>query len=251
MTTLPISVCILTLNEEENLKRTLPPLKRFAEVLVFDSGSSDRTIEMCREAGAIVHHVEWEGFGVTRRKLFEKASQSWILWLDADEVITEPLLEEITNLFRSEPKKKAYEINRKVYMEGKWISHGEWFPDWVMRLFPADCWKMIELDVHESVQISCTSDRLRNLIEHYSFRDWEDLEKRSQKYAKLWAGQKSRTSKSPPSVPMITARAWVRFLKGYIFKKGFLDGNHGFRIAKSRANEVKMKYMFWRELAKR
>ena len=165
MKSLPISVCILTLNEEENLVRTLPPLKRFAEVLVFDSGSTDRSVQMCREAGAVIHEVPWEGFGTTRRKLFEAASQPWILWLDADEVITDELLDEISQLFANgEPGKKAYSINRMVYFEGKWIRHGEWFPDWVMRLFPADCWEMIELDVHESVKVSCPTGRLHQLI---------------------------------------------------------------------------------------
>ncbi|MDF1755935.1 MAG: glycosyltransferase family 2 protein, partial [Verrucomicrobiales bacterium] len=247
---LPISVCILTKNEEENLVRTLPPLDRFAEILVFDSGSTDRSIEMCQEAGAVIHEVEWEGFGTTRRKLFEAASQPWILWLDADEVITAPLLEEITDLFQSPPEKIAYSINRIVYFEGKWIRHGEWFPDWVMRLFPADSWEMIELDVHESVKISCPKAKLNGLIEHYSFRDWEDLEKRSEKYAALWAGQRSRTQKKPPSNLSIAARSWVRFLKGYLLKRGFLDGTHGFKIAKSRAAEVRLKYGLWKTESK-
>lgn len=249
---MPISVCILTLNEEDNLKRTLPPLAgRFAEIVVFDSGSTDRSIEMCKVAGATVHEVQWEGFGTTRRKLFEAATQPWILWLDADEVITPALLDEISGLFADgEPEKKAYSVNRMVFFEGKWIRHGEWFPDWVMRLFPADCWEMIELDVHESVKVSCPTGRLRNLIEHYSFKDWADLEKRSQKYAKLWAGEKSKTGRTPPSGGMVIARSWVRFVKGYIIKRGFLDGSHGRRIALSIAKEVRAKYDYWKTLAK-
>ena len=255
---LPISVCILTLNEEENLVRTLPPLKdRFAEVLIFDSGSTDHSIEMCREIGAVIHQVKWEGFGTTRRKLFEAASQQWILWLDADEVLTEELLDEISQLFadqnNNEPEKIAYQINRIVFFEGKWIRHGEWFPDWVMRLFPADSWEMIELDVHESVKVSCPTGKLQNLIEHYSFKDWEDLEKRSEKYAKLWAQQRvsgrNAIQKKPPSPVAVLFRSWGRIFKGVILKKGLLDGSHGIKIALSRANEVRMKYQFWRELS--
>lgn len=245
--TLPVSVCILTLNEEENLKRTLPPLDRFAEILVFDSGSTDRTIEMCRNAGAIVHEVPWEGFGTTRRKLFEKASQPWVLWLDADEVITEELLEEITRLFDSGPERGAYWINRMVFFEGKWIRNGEWFPDWVLRLFPADSWRMDEREVHESISVDCPESKLNHLLEHYSFRDWDDLEDRSEKYARLWAKEKAKSAKRPPSQIMILGRAWFRLFKGYFLKKGFLDGSHGLKIALSRANEVKMKYGFWKE----
>ena len=251
MKSLPISVCILTLNEEENLVRTLPPLKRFADVLVFDSGSTDRSVQMCREAGAVIHEVPWEGFGTTRRKLFEAASQPWILWLDADEVITDELLDEISQLLANgEPGKKAYSINRMVYFEGKWIRHGEWFPDWVMRLFPADCWEMIELDVHESVKVSCPTGRLHQLIEHYSFRDWEDLGKRSEKYAGLLAQEKSKTYQKPPSDLIISARAWIRLIKGYVLKRGFMDGAHGRRIALSIAKEVRSKYHFWKALDK-
>lgn len=248
--TLPISVCILTKNEEVNLAKTLPPLaNHFAEIVIFDSGSTDRTVEMCRTAGATVHDVEWQGFGTTRRKLFEAAKQPWILWLDADEVIRPDLIEEIHQLFADskEPEKYAYWINRMVYFEDKWIRHGEWFPDWVMRLFPADCWKMIELDVHESVEVSCPEAKLKGLIEHYSFRDWQDLEDRSERYAKLWATQRANnTDKSPPSDLAIWARSWGRLFKGYLLKAGFLDGSHGWKIALSRAREVRMKYQFWK-----
>lgn len=246
---LPISVCILTLDEEENLRRTLPPLENhFAEIVVFDSGSTDQTIPLCEKAGATVHSVPWEGFGTTRRKLFEAASQPWILWLDADEVLTPELIGEIRKLFHTDPGKKAFWINRMVFMEGKWIRHGEWFPDWVLRLFPSDRWEMIELDVHESVKVDCPSERLDGLIEHHSFRDWEDLEKRSEKYARLWASQRFQTGKVPPSHITIELRSWMRFIKGYLVKGGFLDGKHGLRIAHSRAREVRNKYRFWKAL---
>ena len=247
---LPISVCILTKNEESNLARTLPPLEnRFEQVLVFDSGSTDKTIAMCRDSGAEVHSVQWEGFGTTRRKIFEAASQPWILWLDADEVLTESLIEEIADLFQDgAAEKKAYSINRMVNFDGRWIKHGEWFPDWVMRLFPADSWQMVELDVHESVKVSCPKDKLNGLIEHYSFKDWADLEARSEKYARLWAKQRAAIKPMKTSGLMISMRAGWRLVKGYLLRLGFLDGSYGWKIATSRAREVKMKYRFWKEL---
>ena len=245
---LPISVCILTLNEEENLQRTLPPLDCFAEILVFDSGSTDHTLEMCREAGAVIHQVKWEGFGKTRRKLFDAASQPWILWLDSDEVISPELLAEIKELFESPPEKKAYFINRIVFFQGKWIRHGEWFPDWVMRLFPSDSWEMIEWDVHESIKVNCPTGKLNHLMEHYSFRDWDDLEARSEKYARLWAQQRANKDRKAVGIFMSAARSWGRFVKGYFLKLGCLDGNVGLRIALSRAREVRQKYKFWREM---
>ncbi len=245
---LPVSVCLLTLNEEENLPRTLAKLDRFAELLVFDSGSTDETVTICREAGARVCPTRWEGFGKTRRKLFEAASQPWILWLDADEVLTDELLAEISALFRGQPEKRAYYINRIVRFDGRWIRHGEWFPDRVLRLFPADCWEMIELDVHESIRVDCPTSHLRHLMEHHSFRDWEDLEERSEHYARLWAGQRVRSGRRP-GIPLVShARSWGRFFKGYLLKLGCLDGFTGLRIALSRAREVRMKYRFWREL---
>ena len=88
MDKLPVTACLLVKNEADRLARVLPALNLFKEVLVFDSGSEDDSVRMCRDAGARVEEVPWEGFGATRRKLFSAASSPWIFWIDADEVLT-------------------------------------------------------------------------------------------------------------------------------------------------------------------
>ena len=169
---------MLTLNEEDRLTMSLPKLDIFSEVIIFDSGSTDNTRCLCEKIGAKIYDVKWEGFGTTRRKLFEAATQPWILWLDADEVITDELSDELKALFSKELKYDAYEVNRMVFFEGSWIRHGEWFPDWNTRLFKNDVWKMDDRAVHESLEINGSIGKLNKLLEHHSFRNWEDYQNR-------------------------------------------------------------------------
>jgi len=238
---LPISVCMLTLNEADRLQQSLPPLDAFSELIIFDSGSQDRTLELCQAVGATIHTVAWEGFGTTRRKLFEQAQCSWVLWLDADEVITPELLDELRQLFAKGPDKAAYAINRMVHFEGKWIAHGDWFPDWNVRLFRSDVWAMADVAVHESLTICGEVGQLQGLLKHYTYRDWRDQRQRSERYARLWAEQKKAQGKQVKFAEKYGRAAW-RFCKGYLLKRGFLDGSIGLRIALANAREVFMKY---------
>jgi len=243
---LPISVCILVLNEEDRLQRTLPPLKAFEDIVVLDSGSTDNSISMCETAGATVYKEQWEGFGPTRIKLFKKATRPWILWLDADEVVTPELIDELHKLFKAEPDADGYEINRIVYFEERWIRHGDWFPDWNLRLFRVNAWEMEPRAVHESLKLNGSCGRLNGLLEHYTYRDWEDQRNRSKRYAMLWAEEHAK-SKHANLCDAIT-HSFYRFIKGFLFKKGFMDGVMGWKIAKANAYEVYLKYRYLRKL---
>lgn len=243
---LPISVCILVLNEEDRLERCLAGLDDFAEIVVLDSGSTDRSLEICRSRGAVVHQGEWLGFGRMRRRLFSLASQPWIFWLDADEVVRRELADEIRKVFARPVDCDAFAINRMVFFAGRWIRHGEWFPDWNVRLFRCDRWEMEPREVHESVTIKGRTGRLREYLEHHTYRDWNDRERRLRRYAELWARQKAAEGKrtSPLSGPLRSA--W-RFFRGYVLRRGFLDGSAGFEIALSNAREVALKYRLLRK----
>ena len=151
---LPVTACMLVKNEADRLSRVLPSLALFDEILVFDSGSEDQSIQTCLDAGAKVDEVKWEGFGTTRKKLFSAASSPWIFWIDADEVVTPELADELKALFAGTgPGDRGYEVNRIVRFEDRWIRHGEWFPDWNLRFFRADSWSMEEVAVHERVDL--------------------------------------------------------------------------------------------------
>tara|TARA_A100001015_G_scaffold319138_1_gene441132 strand:+ start:1495 stop:2259 length:765 start_codon:yes stop_codon:yes gene_type:complete len=247
---LPISVCILVKNEESNLINSLPALSIFKEVLVYDSGSTDKSLEICEQFGAKVISGEWLGFSESRKKLFSEASQPWIFWLDADEVLTSELASELKFVFSSEIKCQGFEINRMVFFLGKKIRHGEWFPDWNLRIFRADSWRMDDRFVHESVNLHGSSVRLRGLLEHYSYQDWNDRLQRMEHYSNLWAQMKqeqgSKTFSGEGSI-----RAVWRFFRAYILKFGFLDGLIGFKIAISVASEVSLKYKKLHQLGPR
>jgi len=238
---LPISVCILVKNEEENLRRALPPLSIFEEVLVYDSGSTDKSIEICKSFGAKVNRGEWLGFPESRKKLFSLASQPWIFWLDADEVVTHELTEELKSQFADEIKVSGFEMNRMVFFLGKWIRHGEWFPDWNLRIFKSKDWQIVDQDVHESVQITGKVIRLNSMLEHHSYKDWGDRKARISKYSDLWTKMKSSNGQTVAFGEEYLRAGW-RFFRAFFLKRGFLDGWIGLKIAISIASEVILKY---------
>lgn len=235
------SACILTLNEEDNLPRCLAQLTDFEEVLVLDSGSTDRTVEIAKKAGARVLEQPWEGFGATRKKLFTEATQPWIFWIDADELATPELIGEIRNCVDDDPKTDGYQINRITWIGRKRFRHGNWYPDWNLRFFRRIAWTMEERDVHESVKVPGVIGRFLSRMEHYSYRNWEERHTRSQRYAKLWASQAFRDGRRATWFDQV-GHSFASFLKGFVFKLGFLDGISGLRLALSNASEVADKY---------
>ena len=244
---LPVTVCMLCLNEADRLPRSLAAVGHFAEWLVFDTGSEDDSKEIARTAGATVRERPWEGFSRTRMRHFQEAGQPWILWVDADEVVTPELVEELRGLFQggTEPPCQAYRLNRMIFFEGRWIRHGDWFPDWNVRLFRQGVWSMEERAVHESVRVEGSVGELASLLEHHSFRSWADKEERSRKYAVLWAGMAAERGRSCGPLSPILRAVW-KFIRGYVLKQGFLDGAPGLRIALSNARETALKYRLLR-----
>lgn len=250
MDKLPVTACLLVKNEEDRLPRVLPSLALFEKILVFDSGSEDQSIQMCLDAGAKVEEVQWEGFGATRKNLFSAASSPWIFWIDADEVVTSELADELKALFAGTgPGEDGYEVNRIVRFDGHWIRHGEWFPDWNLRLFRSDSWDMKEVAVHERVDLKGgKTGRLEGLLEHHTYRSWDDLRARSERYAALWAQEKMASGRRPFFLEGELRAAWKLF-RALFLRAGFLDGQLGLRIAWANALEVGLKYRLLRSLA--
>lgn len=237
---------MLVLNEADRLPRSLAPLKAFAEVVILDSGSTDGSLDICARHGAVIHRGEWEGFGVMRRRLFDLASQPWIFWLDADEVVTNELLTELERINWDAPLFDAFEVNRIVRFEDRWIRHGDWFPDWNLRIFRRDGWSMEPRSVHESVNVTGSRGRIQGLLEHHTYRDWNDLARRSRRYARLWADEMAGKGKRVSPLSPHAHAAW-RLFRGFVLKRGFLDGILGWRIALANAREVFWKYSLLRQ----
>ena len=238
---LPISVCMLVKNEADRLVKSLPPLSIFEEILVYDSGSTDESINLCKKYNSKVIQGEWLGFSETRKKLFTHASQPWIFWLDADEVVTTELLNEFRAINFESPRCEGFELNRKVFFESQWINHGEWFPDWNVRIFRSDRWEMINRDVHEGIILKGNSKRLKGLLEHHSYRNWNDRNLRMEKYSELWAIMKFKKGFKAFKTEGSFRAIW-RFFRNYVIKLGFLDGILGLQVSISIAKEVNLKY---------
>jgi glycosyltransferase involved in cell wall biosynthesis len=245
-----ISFCIITLNEAENLPRCLASCADLAdEIVVLDSGSTDSTERIARQFGARWEVQGWPGYVAQKNKLLSFARNKWVFSIDADEELSPELRGEIRALKSSEPPEavSGYSMPRCVFFEGRWIRHGNWYPDRLTRLFRKHRAQFAGGKVHERLNVTGKIVRLRGELHHYSFRDAEDHWKRCQKYAKLWAETRHEEGKS---AGMLTpyVRATVRWLRGYFIKAGFLDGKQGLRIANVCAREVFLKYKLLREM---
>lgn len=239
---LPITVCMMCLNEGHRMAAALGQINEFAEWIVLDTGSGDHTIAEAERLGATVRSTSWAGFSETRRKHFEMASQPWILWIDADEVVTPEMVAELREMFfEGTPAHCGYRLSRVMYFENQWIRFGDWYPDRVLRLFRADAWEIRKRDVHESVTIAGSVGRVSSELPHFSYVGWKDRSECIARYARLWAMQEGERGRQA-TLASAAARAGWRFLRGYLLKGGIFGGVMGARIAASCAKEVWLKY---------
>lgn len=239
-----ISFCLITLNEEANLRRCLKSCADLAdEIVVVDSGSTDDTQAIAAEFGARVVHQDWLGYVAQKNLVLSLARNEWVFSIDADEELSEDLREEIQLLREVVPAENCsgFSMPRCVLYEGRWIRHGDWYPDRLVRLFRRSRARFAGGRVHERLELDGRVVPLRGEIHHYSFRDADDHWARCQKYARLWAETKHEAG--------VTAHAWsgyghafFRWLRGYVLRRGFLDGRQGRQIASFCAREVLLKY---------
>lgn len=248
-----ISFCIITLNEEENLPRCLKSCADLAdEILVLDSGSTDATEKVARKFGARWLHQDWLGYVGQKNKALSLATHPWVFSIDADEELSPELQNEI-QLFRDvEPAddRSGFSVPRCVFYEGKWIRHGDWYPDRLVRLFRRDRAKFSGGKVHERLEVSGRIVPLHGELHHYSFRDAADHWARCQKYAQLWAETQIENGATTTALASY-GHAAFRWLRGYVLRRGFLDGAQGWRIALFSAGEVFLKYRLLRKLARK
>ena len=240
-----ISATIITLNEERNLPRCLASIASLVdEILVIDSGSTDRTLEIARQFNARVIHQDWLGYVAQKNFALDHATHDWILSIDADEEISAELAAATSNL-RSQSENEitahGFEISRLVFYRNRWIRHGDWYPDRLVRLFRRDAARFTGGRVHEKLEIAGHHPRLPGHLHHYTYTSAADRAARSAHYAALWAETAHENGRHAHalSAPL---HATARFLKGFILKAGFLDGPIGYDIALGNAREVYLKY---------
>ncbi|MBI4661669.1 MAG: glycosyltransferase family 2 protein [Verrucomicrobia bacterium] len=246
-----ISFCLITLNEEENLPRCLKSCAETAdEIVIVDCGSTDATREIAAGFGArwLVH--EWPGYVAQKNRALALAQHEWVFSIDADEELSPALRSELAKLKATAPAPEVggFSVSRCVFYEGRWIRHGDWYPDRLLRLARRN--RGVEFvggKVHERMEVGGTVKHLSGDLHHYSFKDAADHWRRCQKYAQLWAESQWEAGRTAGSLSPYL-HATLRWCRGYLLKRGFLDGRQGWLIARLISREVFLKYSHLLEL---
>lgn len=229
MQKLPLSLVVITLNEERNIERCLKSVPFASEVIVVDSFSSDQTAALAQNFGAVVIQEKWRGFGAQKAFAAEKARYDWILSLDADEALSPELQEEIIARFASLDPLTGYRLPRLSYHLGRWIRYGGWYPDYQLRLFNRKHASWTPVALHEKVQASRTQ-KFEKPIFHWVFQGVSDQVRTNDKYSSLSAEELFNKGKRFSYLKLIF-KPYFKFFEAYLFKRGFLDGLPGFIIA--------------------
>lgn len=237
-----ISACIMTYNEEDNIECCLKSVTWCDEIVVLDSFSTDRTLEICRRYTDIVHQHEWQGYIGQRNIIRSMATHSWVLFLDADEEVSPALRKAIEDEFK--PDRIAfvgYRFPRRVFYLDRWIKHGEWYPDIKLRLFKKSLGRSVGEEPHDQVVVDGPVKTLHAPLFHYTYRNLADHLDTMNRFSSISA-QAKYESGSRFRWGDLLLRPFFRFIKGYFLKAGFLDGRRGLIIALISSFGVAMKY---------
>ena len=225
-----ISATIITYNEERNLPRAIESLRCADEIVVIDSGSSDRTLEMAEKLGARVVESPWQGYAKQKNFAAERASHDWILSIDADESLSEALEGEIWQVKKNGAQFDAYTMPRMAQYLGRWIRHSGWYPDRKVRLYDRRKAQWVGEFVHESVKVDGRVGHLDSNLLHFTCESLSEHLRTMDRYTTLAAEQLLATGEKVTWGRLILEPPWT-FFQTYFVKLGFLDGWQGFTIA--------------------
>jgi glycosyltransferase involved in cell wall biosynthesis len=242
-----ISVTIITFNEGARLARCLKALSWASEIIVVDTFSTDNTKAIAQSFGAKVFDEKWHGYGAQKNIAMAHATGDWILNIDADEVITPDLRDEILARIQQPGGPHGYAVARKTFYMGRWIRHGGWYPNYVVRLCRKGKAQWTEPAVHEELRVDGGHGYLEKPLEHYTFDSIEDQVRTNIRYAKEGALQQKK-SKGSFQLWRLLAKPLSKFIETYIVKLGFLDGLPGFVISINAAHSMFLKQAFHFEL---
>jgi len=236
-----ISAAIITYNEELNIARAIESLRCCDEIVVIDSGSNDRTIELALNHGARVVETHWRGYAAQKNFAAEACENDWVLSIDADEALSEALEGEIWQLKKNGPHHDSYSMPRLAQYLGRWILHSGWYPDRKVRLFDRRKAKWVGDYVHESVHVDGSIGHLETNLLHYTCSSLSEHLRTMDRYTTLAAAQLVDLRKPIGWRHMAIDPAWT-FFKSYIVQRGFLDGPEGLAIAYMAAIYTFLKY---------
>lgn len=238
---LPVSLVIIALNEEKNIERCIRSVPFASEVVVLDSHSTDKTVELANSLGAKVYQKEFMGYRLQKQYAHDLAKQPWVLSLDADEALSVDLKNEIIALFGKTLVCDGYKMPRLSFHLGRWIKHGGWYPDYQLRLYKKQNASWMGGEVHEKVELKGHLGILKNNIEHFVFENLTEQIKTNNRYSSQGALDLFKKSKKFRIVKLVF-KPLGKFIECYFVKLGFLDGAAGFIIALGAAQSMFLKY---------
>jgi glycosyltransferase involved in cell wall biosynthesis len=244
----PLSVAIIALNAGQQIDACLASVGFADDLLVIDSGSTDDTVAIAQARGARVVHQAWLGFGRQKQFAVTQARHDWVLCLDVDERVTPELARSIADVLRA-PTYKAYRFRRRNRFLGKWLAHGEGYPDWSLRLFHRDFASWSDDEVHETVITTQGKGSLQGDLLHDSAEDMATYLAKQNRYSTLHARMLYAQGIRGTYLKLFTHPLW-RFVKFYLFRAGFLDGGAGFAHVAIGCHNTFTKYLKLIELGR-
>jgi glycosyltransferase involved in cell wall biosynthesis len=240
MSKVPLSVAIITKDEEEDLPGCLQSVSFAAEVVIVDCGSGDRTEDVAGQFGARWFVEQWKGYGPQKNSALDKCSHEWVLVLDADERVPPETAIEIARLVAGGATADGYSFRRKNLFHGKWIRSTDWWPDEVVRLFRKNKCRFVGL-THEKPVVDGVTAKLRSCIEHFSYRSYSELFLKLDDYSTEQAAQMYSAGKSAGRAHALFRGFWM-FFRNYLLRLGFISGFDGFVISLSKGMGTFLKY---------
>ena len=238
---IPLTVCLVVQNEQENLPRVLKSVKGIAdEIVVVDGGSTDRTQEIAREYGAQVFFRTFTNHADQKNYAASLASQDWIFLLDADEELSEELKASVRRWKQRTPQFDVYEMPRLTRYLGAWIHHSRWYPDWQRRIYRRDKAGFSGV-IHSALRYEGKIGRLRGNLLHYTIRTFSEHEAKLEKYTTAIAKEMFDQGRRNWRAAMWLATPWS-WIHHFLLGAGFLDGYRGAVISQMAARGVRLKF---------
>ncbi|RYF19278.1 MAG: glycosyltransferase family 2 protein [Comamonadaceae bacterium] len=240
----PLSVILITRNEEANIREWLASVDFASELVVVDCGSTDATVTLARAAGArVLVTPDWPGFGAQKNRALDLATQPWVLSLDADERVTPQLREEILALVRGgAAAHDAFSVPRRSSFCGQYMAHSGWYPDRVVRLFRRGTARFSDDLVHERLVTQGSPGQLRGDLLHATYPDLESMLEKLNRYSSASAESMFRQGQRS-SLGGALLRGWWAFFRTYVLRSGWRDGRMGLVLAVSIAEGTYYKYL--------
>lgn len=237
-----VSAVIIVYNEERNIRECLETVQWTDEIVVVDSHSQDRTLEITRQFTDKIFQKEYKGHIDKKRFAVSKASNDWVFSIDADERVTKELEKEIRDVIEKGGRDVVgYDMPRMTQHFGRWIRHGEWYPDRVTRLFRRSRMRYVGMEPHDRVILEGRRGHLGGMLLHYNYNDFAHQIRTVQAYSEE-AAKALFAEGRRAGFRNLFLRPLFKFVKCYVLKRGFLDGWPGFIIAVTSAFYVLSKY---------